>query len=181
MSASPLINNNLRTVGFGLWAGVFGFSALLDFGSHFSVPHTQILLAMIIALTSLSLEAFLFFKIAYYFSATSWRTTKWHTFFYESRKGSMALLLLSFVWFLTVLGLQSTLILDLLTGGTLARGLGWLYFAGGGIGLILGYGIYIFIMFEFVFLAGWVFWTGAKALWRVGAPNDRRDEYEVDF
>ncbi|KAH6900464.1 hypothetical protein B0T10DRAFT_470770 [Thelonectria olida] len=175
MSAqTPVISTKVRITAFGLWAGLLGSLAIIDF----SAVTKPLLWSITLALITLTLEAFLLFKVAYYTPFTSYRTTKWHEFFYQSRHGSMTLLVLCALWLLALLAILSMVLLDLVLSGPISAALGRLYNRGGVL-MVLADGIYVFTVFDFLFLMAWVFWTGAKAFWRVTAPVNRRDEYEA--
>lgn len=176
MSSRPLvINTNLRIAGFAIWAALLAFLAALDL----CTVTKPILWSVALAFISLSLEAFLLFKMTHYIPFTSYRTTRWHAFFYADRRGSMALLSLCAAWMVALLAVAAMVFLDLVVSGPVSAALGRLY-KGGGALMVLADGICVFTVFDLLFLMAWVFWTGARALWRVTAPPGRREDEEGD-
>lgn len=168
----PEVNTRLRATGFGLWAFVFAF-LVTSFSDRtwtkdllLTIPHYAL---------SLSMELFLLFKLAHYLPKTTSRTTEWHDFFYESKEGSWVLVALCTVWFFNLSGVVLLCVGDMLFAGHISGIVG--AFAKSNIIAAIFTGLIVwFSPFYLLFLMAWLFWTGAKAFWRVaGGPRIRLD------
>ncbi|KAF7546666.1 hypothetical protein G7Z17_g8262 [Cylindrodendrum hubeiense] len=154
------VNTGPKATGFSAWALIFGFFVSLFVHRTFAQGAWLTLLYLAISIT---LEAFLLFKLAHYLPTTTSRTTEWHEFFYGTKKGSMALLVMCVFWLYDLFIIVALSTIDLVFGGS-SRG--------------QAYGKFInalmpFAIFYLMFLLGWIFWTAAKALWRVAGPVER--------
>ncbi|KPM45922.1 hypothetical protein AK830_g584 [Neonectria ditissima] len=168
------VNSRLRLAGFAAWILLFGI--ISSVGTHTAWGQTP-WLSIFFVIMSLSLESFLLLKLSHYLPETPDIAAEWHEFFYENRQGSMVLLVLCIAWFWELLILLALIASDLFSSGTISRALGSL-FRFGPVGVIIAYALYIFGVLYFLFLMAWVFWTGAKGLWRVAARVQRLGEEE---
>ncbi|KAK7403878.1 hypothetical protein QQX98_010333 [Neonectria punicea] len=168
------VNSRLRLAGFAAWIVLFGITA--GVGAHTTWGGSR-LMSILFTLLSLSLESFLLLKLSHYLPETPDLAAEWHEFFYENRQGSMVLLVLCIAWFWDLLILLAVIASDLFGSGPINRALGSL-FRFGPVGIIVAYALYIFGVVYFLLLMAWVFWSGAKGLWRVAARVQRLGEEE---
>ncbi|KAH7155676.1 hypothetical protein B0J13DRAFT_546132 [Dactylonectria estremocensis] len=157
------VNTRLRAAGFGLWAFLFAVfvSAILD-----RQRHEKWWILIPFCALALSMETFLLFKLAHYLPTTTARTIEWHDFFYESWEGSRVLLALSTVWFFIVGWTVELTFVELVFSGSFGGFLRLLAKLGN-IGILIGGLILWFGSPCMIGMLPWVFWTGAKAWWRV--------------
>lgn len=89
--------------------------------------------------------------------------------FYQDRKGSLLLILLSALWALFVFTLGCLSVLDLMLPG----GKWWGVKALGVVGQVFQLVFVLGSPFVFIGILGWLITTAAKALWRISAPSER--------
>ncbi|CAM1504442.1 Fc.00g020330.m01.CDS01 [Cosmosporella sp. VM-42] len=149
-----------RAAGFGFWTLIFGFHSIVYVSHVLSNPASSLEIALVLPFVTASLEGFLLLKTASYIPITSSYTTRFHSFFYESRKGSLTLLALCTAWSIYAFTILAYSLLDVLfTGGTSNRSLE---------------GVLVYPV-----MLGWLVWTGAKALWRITTPVGRGLDQEA--
>lgn len=156
------------------WHGVF---SILAWAWVFSDMEITLAGKVFIPLLSLSFHAFLVFKILSSLRIVPSQMDRLDFFFYENRKGSLTLLVLSIIWEIHLITFAGFTVYDLFGGGPLNRALGSLA-KHGSVALFLSYALYLTVVVMYVGLMIWVLWTAAKALWRIAAPVKRDGDEE---
>lgn len=122
-------------------------------------------------LLELSLILFLLYRTLSALRLFNRHTKRLDILFYQDRKGSLLLILLSAIWALYVFTLGCLALLDILVPG----GSWWGMKNPGVVGQLLQLFIVLGSPFVFIGIFGWLLTTAAKALWRISAPSERRD------
>jgi len=120
-------------------------------------------------LLEFSLVLFLLYRSLSYLHVCQRHTKRLDFIFYQDRKGSLLLIVLSALWALYVFALACLSLIDLMLPG----GKWWGNKSLGVLGTLFQFVFVLSSPFVFVGIFGWLLTTAAKALWRISAPSER--------